>query len=214
MDLDDQVAGCAASHQLLLTVIDELTETQCHEPSLLVDWSRGHVLSHLARNAMSHVHLLDCAQRGETGEQYPGGYKARNAGINDHANDTRDELVKAVRSSIYALEGAWAGASAQAWAGSGQQATGAVIPMHDIVFLRWREVVIHLTDLDVGYDYGSWPELYVRMELGRQVQVWASRKPMGLTILPPEALALAPALRLAWLVGRAHPDGLPQSPGL
>ncbi len=214
MDLDDQVAGCAASHQLLLTAIDELTEAQCREPSSLPDWSRGHVLSHLAHNALSHVHLLDCAQRGEIGEQYPGGHKARNAGINEHANDSCDDLVAAVRKSIYALEGAWAGASAQAWAGGGQQSTGALIPMSDIVFLRWREVVIHLTDLDVGYDCGAWPELYVRMELGRQVQVWASRKPMGLTGLPPEALALDPAFRLGWLVGRAHPIGLPPSPGL
>jgi len=86
--------------------------------------------------------------------------------------------------------------------------------MHDIVFLRWREVVIHLTDLGIGYGFSTWPELYVRMELGRQVQMWASRKPMGLTILPQEALALAPAERLAWLVGRAQPEGLPQSVGL
>ena len=191
-----------------------MTQEQCREPSLLADWTRGHVLSHLARNAMSHVYLFECASRGEVGEQYPGGYQARIAGIDSHAGDSQKDLVRAVRESIYALEGAWARASAQAWAGSGKQATGALIPMHDIVFLRWREVVIHLTDLGIGYEFSTWPELYVRMELGRQVQVWASRKPMGLTILPQEALALAPAERLAWLVGRAHPEGLPQSVGL
>ena len=191
-----------------------MTQEQCREPSLLADWTRGHVLSHLARNAMSHVHLFECASRGEVGEQYPGGYQARIAGIDSHAGDSQKDLVRAVRESIYALEGAWARASAQAWAGSGKQATGALIPMHDIVFLRWREVVIHLTDLGIGYEFSTWPELYVRMELGRQVQMWASRKPMGLTILPQEALALAPAERLAWLVGRAHPEGLPQSVGL
>jgi len=86
--------------------------------------------------------------------------------------------------------------------------------MADLVFLRWRECVIHLTDLNVGIEFDQWPTLYVRLELDRQMKVWAARQPMGMTTLPSAALELPDATRLAWLVGRAHPAGLPEGPGL
>jgi maleylpyruvate isomerase len=38
--------------------------------------------------------------------------------------------------------------------------------------------------------------------------LWRARRPMGLTPLPAEALALPPATRLAWMMGRVEIDGL------
>ena len=40
----------AATGQLLETAA-RFTDAEVHEPSLLPNWSRGHVLTHLARNA-------------------------------------------------------------------------------------------------------------------------------------------------------------------
>ena len=113
--LNIHVAGCAESHQRLLESLDSLTDDQCREPSALPGWTRGHVLSHLARNAESHVHVLQCAVRGEVGEQYVGGAKARKEGIESHAHDSADSLVSAVRKSIYALEGQWAATNSEGW---------------------------------------------------------------------------------------------------
>ena len=48
----------------------------------------------------------------------------------------------------------------------------------------------------------------VRRELARQEMGWAARRPMGLTGLPAAALALRPARRLAWLLGRQTVEGL------
>ncbi len=42
-------------------------------PSLLPEWSDGHVLTHLARNADSVVRRMEGAARGELVDQYPGG---------------------------------------------------------------------------------------------------------------------------------------------
>ena len=39
-------------------------------------------------------------------------------------------------------------------------------------------------------------------------QLWAARRPMGMTKLPSEAMAVTPAHRLAWLLGRADIPGL------
>lgn len=207
---NEHVAGCAAAHQLLLNSLDGLTDDECRKPSLLPGWSRGHVLTHLARNADSHIHLLSSAGRGEIAEQYPGGVEARNRAIEDGSNRSAADLTKDVRSSIYALEAAWAGATPTTWAGEGRNARGAVIAMSDLVFLRWREVEVHHADLGREFGWQQWSDLYVRLELDRQLMMWRSRKPMGLTVLPDGVLQLPPRHRLAWLLGRVDVEGLPK----
>ncbi len=193
--IDACVEGCAASHQALLAAADAMEDSAFAEPSRLPGWTRAHLVGHLALNARSHVHLLACAARGEAGDQY-------------------EELVGELRASIYVLEGAWAGANARAWSGTGTAASGAVLAMGDLPFLRWREVVVHLVDLDIGIGRDSWPELWVRHELERQKMAWAASRPMGLTLLPRRALELTERDRLAWLIGRLEVDGLPPGPGL
>lgn len=210
--LNTHVAGCAESHQRLLQSLDSLTDDQCREPSALPGWTRGHVLSHLARNAESHVHVLQCAARGEVGEQYVGGAKARKEGIESHAHDSAELLVGAVRKSIYALEGQWAATNSEGWQGHGINSAGASIAMSDIVFLRWREVEVHHADLALTFTFGNWNSTYVRMELDRQVMMWRASKPMGLTPVPKIALQLSPNERLAWFLGRTEVEGLPKVP--
>jgi maleylpyruvate isomerase len=206
--LNEHIFGCAAAHQRLLGSLDDLTDDECRGSSLLPDWSRGHVLTHLARNADSNTHLLIAAGKGEIADQYPGGLQARNQAIEDGSIRSAADLAKDVRSSIYALEAAWAGATATTWAGEGRSARGAVIAMSDLVFSRWREVEVHHADLGREFGWQQWSDLYVRLELDRQTMMWRSRKPMGLTVLPQIAMQLAPRRRLAWLLGRVDIEGL------
>jgi maleylpyruvate isomerase len=166
----------------------------------------------LARNAESHVHVLQCAARGEVGEQYVGGAKARKEGIESHAHDSAESLVNAVRKSIYALEGQWAATNSEGWQGHGVNSAGASIAMSDIVFLRWREVEVHHADLALAFTSANWNSTYVRYELDRQVMLWRASKPMGLTPVPKIALQLSPNERLAWFLGRTEVEGLPKPP--
>lgn len=208
------VEGCAASHQELLARVDDMDATDFAGPSRLPGWSRAHVVAHLAMNALSHVRLFECAARGEQGEQYPGGPSAREAQISDAAGWEPARLIAELRAAVYGLEGAWAGASAEAWQGTGLSASGAVLAIADLPFLRWRETVVHLTDLDAGVECDDWPGLYVRLELERQKMAWAASRPMGLTLLPARAQELSEAHRVAWLLGRLEVEGLPKGPGL
>jgi hypothetical protein len=80
--------------------------------------------------------------------------------------------------------------------------------MNDVVFLRWREVEVHTSDLDLGTTWQQWSAEYVRYELDRQVMLWRSRKSMGMTVLPEAALRLPPNHRLAWLLRRTEVEGL------
>ena len=209
--LNAQVVGCAASHQRLLHVLDGLTDEQCRQPSLLAGWSRGHVLSHLANNAYSHLRMFEAASRGEETEQYEGGKPTRDAQIEAWSSLSAHELVGHVRASIYALEGAWASATPTTWTGFGikSHAGGARVAITDLMLMRWCETEVHHADLDLGYSFENWDATFVRFELDRQLMRWNSRKSMGLTVLPEAAAKLSPNHRLAWLLGRVAVDGLP-----
>jgi maleylpyruvate isomerase len=201
------VSGCAAAHQRLLAALENLTDDDCRQDSLLPNWSRGHVLTHLSRNADSHVNLLQAAVKGEVGEQYASA-EQRNGDIERGSTRSAEELVMDLRLSIYGLEAAWASANEKAWSGQGRTLKGNVIEMSSLVFLRWREVEIHHADLNLGLGYDDLTPLYVRLELDQQIMLWRSRKPMGMTDLPEIAKKLSPSQRLAWLMGRVEVAGL------
>jgi maleylpyruvate isomerase len=210
-DLDRHVKGCAASHQRLLAHLDEvLTDELVAQPSLLAGWSVGHVLTHLARNAESHIGMFEAAGRGEIGHQYPGGVEQRTDGIESGAERPAAEVIKDVRSAIWRLEQAWAMCDAEGWRGEGVNVLGGRMPIAELPFLRWRETEVHHADVGLdGFSTVDWSSGYVREELRRQEMVYRSRFPMGVgTGLPEVANALPPHERLAWLLGRSTPKGL------
>lgn len=208
--LDAQVAGCAQAHQKLLADLDQVDDVACRAPSLLVGWTRGHVLNHLARNAESHVRMFVAATSGNEVEQYEGGSTARNAAIESGAQRSAKELVADVRTSIYALEAAWASATEGTWSGHGikSHSGGARVAITELVLMRWCEVEVHHSDLDIGFDYHDWTALFVRYDLDRQIMAWRARKPMGLTTLPEVVQRRTPHERLAWLYNRISIDGV------
>jgi hypothetical protein len=72
----------------------------------------------------------------------------------------------------------------------------------DVPAWRWRETVVHHSDLGLGYTPADWPGDWMRLELRRLTMLWTSRRPMGMTDLPAEAVALDDRTRLLWLLGR------------
>ncbi|NBO79702.1 MAG: maleylpyruvate isomerase family mycothiol-dependent enzyme [Actinobacteria bacterium] len=223
--IDAQVAGAAASHQRLLATLDRglelaatspagagaLSDAACRAPSLLAGWSRGHLLSHIARNAESHVRMFQAATRGEVSEQYPGGKATRDREIDEGSSKSAVQLVADVRTAIYLLEAAWAAATETTWSGHGikSHADGAKVAIHELVLMRWCETEIHHADLDLGFTWRDLDPLFVRYDLDRRVMAWRARKPMGLTVLPDVIVQLEPNLRLAWFYGRHTVEGVP-----
>ncbi len=195
MVMDDELlatmAGCSAAHRRLEATLESVDEEIARQPSLLPDWTVGHVLTHLARNADSHARMLEAALAGEAFEKYPGGYEQRSHDIEAGACRSADELRQDVRAASAALEAAWARMTAATWMGHGW-ANGMAWPCRVLPFHRWREVEIHHVDLGLHYSPSQWPEDYVWREL-----------PLALATLPDR---LGPARRnevLAWLLGRA-----------
>src|SRR3954447_18401450 len=76
-----------------------LTDAEVGAPSLCAGWSRGHVLTHIARNADGISDTLEGALRGEIVERYPDGWDARNAAIDAGSARPFAELLTDVRES-------------------------------------------------------------------------------------------------------------------
>src|ERR1700677_2459186 len=180
-----------SQHQLLNDVV-QLTEHDLREPSRLPDWSRAHVIAHLALNADSHVWLFEGAMTGETRQQYPeAGMRERD--IEARSAQSKDDLLRALKRACHALEAAWDELDDDLW-DSLQVVGPGPRTMSEIVFLRLREVEIHHVDLDVEYSSSGWPDFYVEHELRRQPQ-------------SPPARADHAAL-VEWLVGRREVPSL------
>jgi maleylpyruvate isomerase len=192
-ELDAVMVACRAAHRRLFATLNGLDDDVVRAPSLLPDWPRGHVLTHLARNADSHVRILEGALRGESLEQYAGGFEERAAAIEAGSGRPAAELVADVHDASLRLEDAWARMTPEAWDGHGF-ARGAIWPCRELPSFRWREVEIHHADLGLGYE---WPDDYLAFEL-----------PVALAALPDRLSGSDDRRRLlAWLAGRAPQPG-------
>src|SRR5262245_61605993 len=95
----EYIDGCRASHATLEAHIAGLTDEVARQPSLLPDWTVGHVLSHIARNADSVVRRLEGAMRNEIVDQYVGGRQGRASEIDSGAHRSAAELLADVHTT-------------------------------------------------------------------------------------------------------------------
>jgi maleylpyruvate isomerase len=193
-DVSRSLLGIRESHAALDEHVSRLSDDDVRRPSLLPDWTVGHVLAHLARNADSVVRRLEGAMRGEVADQYVGGREGRAAEIERDAHRSARELVDDVRRTSAQVEAACAAMPAEAWGALSRGVDGGLQPCSRVAFSRWREVEVHLVDLGLGYSVGRWPT--------DLVEAWL---PDLLARLPDRADRTA---LLAWMLGRANPPPL------
>ena len=197
----------AGAHARLVAALGELTDEHVRRPTALQGWTVGHVLSHLARNADSHVRRAEAARQGRVVDQYEGGYPSRDADIEAGAVRPAAALIDDVRRSAFAAEEMWRSVPVEAWAGRTRDANGRSRPLFELPSRRWQEVEVHLVDLDVGVTYRDWPDDFVLEWLPRtRERMWG--------VLPADAdtADFDPAEELAWLYGRVVRDDLPSPP--
>jgi maleylpyruvate isomerase len=151
-----------------------LTDQQAWEPSLLPEWSRGHVLTHLARNADGLRNLLIWARTGVETPQYPS-VEARNAAIEAGSGRPAAELAGDLERSAAAFAAEAAAVPPGAWDAQVHGIAGRAHAAWFTLFRRLTEVEIHHVDLRAGYAPPDWPELFVADELERVTEFFASR---------------------------------------
>lgn len=192
----------------MFALLDRLVEEQTDPAamSLLPDWTIGHVLSHLARNADGMRTMIEGAAAREQRPMYAS-TEARDADIEAGAARPLEALVDDVRSSAGALEAAWAGLDERGWAGTGLTLRGS-FPVDAMPGFRWREVEVHLADLGLdAFGIDDWSDAYVAWDTEARRTILQAR---GVEI-PGSVEAAPPPQRLAWMLGRTV-DGLPEPP--
>ena len=191
MDADTarNLAGTRRAHAALDAVLDRLTEADVRAPSALPGWTRGHVLTHIARNADSCIRRLEGARDDVVMDQYAGGEDGRAADIDAGADRDLAALVADVRQTSAAVEQLCDVLPDEAWSRMTRNLSGTLQPATLVMFSRWREVEVHLVDLDVGYGWDKWPQ--------GLVDAWL---PDILEKLPERT---DPTQLMAWALGRA-----------
>jgi maleylpyruvate isomerase len=209
-----------------------LSEHELRGPSALPGWTRGHVATHLARNADSLWNLLEWARTGTKIPQYPS-MESRVADIEAGAGRSADELAEDVRATAARFAEQVRTLPEDAWDAPVAAMQGWTHPAWYTVLRRWHEVEAHHADLAAGYGPADWPEPYVRWALTRTLADLAAlpaeqhgalaghritatdsgeSADLGRTAGGPEASGSGRAL-LGWLSGRSDGAGVTLRPG-
>lgn len=152
--MDADLAILAAHTDRLLATAASLDDAGA--PSLCDGWTRGHVLTHVARNAEAIDRLAQWAMDGTRREMYPGGARARDADIEAGAGRALAELVEDVRASAAALTPVLKELASGRRAVDRVEMRGGLEVSPDVLpALRLREVVFHHVDLAAGFGFAD-----------------------------------------------------------
>ncbi|NUT51683.1 MAG: maleylpyruvate isomerase family mycothiol-dependent enzyme [Saccharothrix sp.] len=203
MTIQDDVLD---AHRRLAAAIEDLTDEQVARPSALPGWTRGHVLAHLANGTAALAGQAE--HEGTKVEVYAGGRPGRDAAIEAAAGRSAAEHRAAIADAAARLAKAWE--NVRDWDSPVTYRDGTLT---DTAYAVWREVEIHLRDLELG------PVTWTPEFCDHVVDFLSPRVPEGvrLTLVAPERrwtvgegrdVTLTGSLTdlTAWLAGR-EPDG-------
>ncbi|MFT7838048.1 maleylpyruvate isomerase family mycothiol-dependent enzyme [Saccharothrix sp. BKS2] len=150
------LAEVARATEALYGVVAELDQLDLRGPSLLPGWSRGHVVTHLARNADALVNLLTWAK---TGVEHPM-YLSR-ADRDADIEEGSGRLPQLLRADLDAACQRFAAYARDlptgAWEAEVDHPRLGLFRAHRVPWLRLREVWVHLVDLDRGVGFADLP---------------------------------------------------------
>lgn len=205
---------------LLSSRVDAAGEDAAAGESSLPGWSRAHVLTHLARNADALINLLTWARTGVETPMYADP-STRRDDIERGAKQAPSEILADYRDSGERLRAAVGELPAESWNAAVRSALGRTVPASEIVWMRSREVWIHLVDLGLGEDFTAFPADFVDALL-TDACAGVGRKedcppvvlrpddrdrswPVGPQEGPAETVSGSAAALCGWLVGRDTP---------
>ena len=153
-------------------------------PSGLPDWTRAHVLTHIARNADAMVNLLHWARNGTPTPAYASP-EQRDADIATGAKRSPAEIRDDVIASSDRLAAVVRDMPASAWSAVVEGPKGGAMPASEVLWLRAREVWIHAVDLDIGAWFTDLPRPMLHELLDDATQTLGARPEFPRLLLVP-----------------------------
>jgi maleylpyruvate isomerase len=207
-----------------LAALEDLTDDDVRARSALPGWTRGHVITHLSRNADALSRVLHGAQDGTGATMYDSD-EQRDADIEAGAARSIEELREDASASWGRLLQAENEIHDAHLDGTFSRTPGAApLPVRAVGRLRRTEVEVHHADLLIGYTARDWPEAFSRDLVKRRQHELADGPSMVLSSTDVDGLwkfgeGQGPEIEGAlgdlawWLVGRGDGTGLVSSTG-
>jgi maleylpyruvate isomerase len=147
----------------LLTAVGTLDEKAVSEPSRLPDWTRGHVLAHISRNADALVNVMH-------GRPMYASAESRDADLQAGAPRPLAVQLDDLRRSAARLDAVFAAQDGTDWERTVEMRNGVTDLAANIPFRRWIEVDLHHVDLGIGYTLEDLPGTFVDRELANMAK--------------------------------------------
>lgn len=151
---DTVTSWAAAGQQQVERAAAGLDPALVAEPSRLPGWTRGHVLSHLARNADALVNLLTWARTGVETPMYPS-RQARDEDIAATAAQSPADLRADYATAGGRLAEAIETLPPEAWTAQVRTMQGRAVPVTDVPWMRAKEIWVHGVDLSAGLRFAD-----------------------------------------------------------
>jgi maleylpyruvate isomerase len=169
----------------LLRTAHSLDDLQA--PSLCAGWTRGHVLTHLARNADGLAALVRSAVDG-SGETMYASLESRDADIDAGADRSSAVLVDDVERTARALATQLPRLGPHHAETRLERTPGQfLVKAKNVPFMRLREVVFHHVDLEAGFGFEDVGADLQRLLIGEEVRrLRACDPPPDVTLRSPD----------------------------
>jgi maleylpyruvate isomerase len=199
-DAADALRWWADGELVVAGSIDRLGDDDLADDSNLPDWSRAHVVAHLARNADALINLLTWARTGVETPMYPS-REVRDAGIAATAAlppaDLRSDYVAACARLGQAIETM----PVEAWTAEIRNNQGVPLPASVVPWMRAKEIWVHGTDLRAGLTFADVPADFCTALVDDVLGLFAARDQT------PDVTIVASDVGRTWSYGETVVDG-------
>ena len=207
----------AEGERIVAGLVERLSDGDLAAPSALPDWTRAHVVAHLARNADALGNLLGWARTGVEKRMYPS-REERDAGIAATAALPPDDLRADYAAASARFTEAVEKMPAEAWTAEVRTMLDRPVPGTEVPWMRTKEVWVHGVDLGAGLGFGDLgPDLSTALvddvlglfaERGERLEVTVQATDVDRTWGSGDALVSGPVSAVAAWLTRSDASGL------
>ncbi len=153
-DFRADLAAVDRHTELLLATARALDPGSVEAPSLCAGWTRGHVLTHISRNADALLNLVTNATTGSSIPMYTSP-ESRDGDIEAGAHRPMPEQVADLETSAARFRAGAEGLSEEVADVKLAARNNTSVRARFLPFMRLREVVCHHVDLDAGFTFAD-----------------------------------------------------------
>lgn len=170
----DDLANARRGTAYFARKLNELSDAELDEPSLLPGWSRRHVIAHVGYNARALTHLTEWARTGVETPMYASP-EARDRQLARGVTLPARALRNLFAHAAVHLNVEWRDLSDEQWDHRVTTAQGRSIQVRETAWMRAREVWVHAVDLGNDGSFLDFPPPFTDRVIADVLGAWARR---------------------------------------